>query len=162
MPPFSYQDSLNLLLIFNGVNLIGRLGSGFLADKIGIMVIFVPILASAALILFSWIAVETVLGMYVWTVFCGIFSGGIQSLFPAGLGYLTAGANKPGTRMGMVFGLGSIASLIGPPIGGALIGAMKGRYMGAQIFAGATMAVSGAFLETARRADVTQDDDMEK
>jgi hypothetical protein len=39
---------------------------------------------------------------------------------------------------------------------------MKGRYMGAQIFAGATMAVSGAFLETARRADVTQDDDMEK
>ncbi|RGP78414.1 hypothetical protein FLONG3_3550 [Fusarium longipes] len=104
-PPFSYQDSLNLLLISNGVNVIGRLGSGFLADKIGILVIFVPVLASTAAILFSWIAVETAPGMYVWTIFVGILSGGIQSLFPAGLGYLTAGTKKPGTRMGMVFGL---------------------------------------------------------
>ncbi|CEI70785.1 hypothetical protein FVEN_g734 [Fusarium venenatum] len=160
-PPFSYQDSLNLLLVFNAVNLIGRLGSGFIADKVGILVIFVPVIASTAVILLSWIAVNTAVAMYVWTVFCGILSGGIQSLFPAGLGYLTADAEKPGTRMGMVFGLGSIASLVGAPIGGALIGAMNGRYMGAQIFAGVTMAVAAIFLETSRRADVSRGKDME-
>ncbi|KAI6765849.1 hypothetical protein HG530_006919 [Fusarium avenaceum] len=149
-PPFSYQKSMDLLLIFNGVNLIGRLGSGLVADRLGVLTVFVPILGATSLTLFLWIPVRTAPGMYIWTVFCGIFSGGIQSLFPAGLGYLTAGTNKPGTRMGMVFSLGSIASLIGSPIGGALIGVMDGKH---QIFAGVTMAFSALFLEAARRAD---------
>ncbi|KAF4339527.1 riboflavin transporter MCH5 [Fusarium beomiforme] len=152
-PPLSYQNGLNLLMIFNGVNAIGRFGSGLLADKFGAMVVFVPTLASTGIILFAWISVKTAPAMYIWTVFCGIFCGGIQALFPAGLGYLTAGTEKPGTRMGMVFGLGSIASLVGSPIGGALVGAMHGNYLGAQIFGGATMGLSALFLEAARRAD---------
>ncbi|VTO85370.1 unnamed protein product [Fusarium graminearum] len=155
-PPFSYQDSLNLLLVFNAANLVGRLGSGILADKVGALVIFVPVMASMTVILFAWIAVGTSLAMYVWTVFSGILSGGVQSLFPAGLSYLTTSTKKPGTRMGMVFGLGSVASLIGAPIGGALIGAMNGRYLGAQTFAGVTMAMAAIFLEVARRADVAR------
>ncbi|KAL6915097.1 hypothetical protein FSST1_012857 [Fusarium sambucinum] len=113
-PPFSYQDSLNLLLVFNAVNLIGRLGSGFIADQVGILVIFVPVIASTAVILFSWITVDT-----------------------------------------------SVAILVGAPIGGALIGAMNGRYMGAQIFADVTMVVAAIFLEFARRADVNRGKDME-
>ncbi|KAM0237926.1 hypothetical protein ACHAP5_008825 [Fusarium lateritium] len=152
-PPFSYQKAMDLLLIFNGVNLIGRLGSGLAADRLGVLKTFVPILVATSLTLLLWIPVRTAPGMYTWTVFSGIFSGGIQSLFPAGLSYLTAGTEKPGTRMGMVFGLGSVASLIGSPIGGALIGAMNGKYLGTQIFAGVTMALSALFLEAARRAD---------
>ncbi|EMT67265.1 Riboflavin transporter MCH5 [Fusarium odoratissimum] len=152
-PPLSYRNGLNLLMIFNGVNAIGRFGSGLAADKFGVLGVFVPILVATSLTLFTWISVRTVPSMYVWTVFCGIFCGGIQSLFPAGLGYLTAGTEQPGTRMGMVFGLGSIASLIGSPIGGALVGAMDGNYLGAQVFGGATMALSALFLEATRRAD---------
>ncbi|KAF4456889.1 hypothetical protein F53441_1100 [Fusarium austroafricanum] len=98
-PPFSYKDSLNLLLVFNGVNIIGRFGSGFIADKIGVLTLFIPIVVATSVTLVAWIPVKTAVTMYVWTVFCGIFSGGIQSLFPAGLGYLTAGTEKPGTRM---------------------------------------------------------------
>ncbi|KAF9772852.1 hypothetical protein IL306_009414 [Fusarium sp. DS 682] len=109
-PPLSYQNGLNLLMIFNGVNAIGRFGSGLVADRYGALVVFVPVLATTGIILFAWISVKTVPSMYVWTVFCGIFSGGIQALFPAGLGYLTAGTEKPGTRMGMIFGLGSVAT----------------------------------------------------
>ncbi|KAL7758881.1 hypothetical protein ACKLNR_011308 [Fusarium oxysporum f. sp. zingiberi] len=152
-PPLSYRNGLNLLMIFNGVNAIGRFGSGLAADKFGVLGVFVPILVATSLTLFTWISVRTVPSMNVWTVFCGIFCGGIQSLFPAGLGYLTAGTEQPGTRMGMVFGLGSIASLIGSPIGGALVGAMDGNYLGAQVFGGATMALSALFLEATRRAD---------
>ncbi|KAM0077221.1 hypothetical protein ACKRZS_010683 [Fusarium odoratissimum] len=152
-PPLSYRNGLNLLMIFNGVNAIGRFGSGLAADKFGVLGVFVPILVATSFTLFTWISVRTVPSMYVWTVFCGIFCGGIQSLFPAGLGYLTAGTEQPGTRMGMVFGLGSIASLIGSPIGGALVGAMDGNYLGAQVFGGATMALSALFLEATRRAD---------
>ncbi|KAF5679143.1 riboflavin transporter MCH5 [Fusarium heterosporum] len=152
-PPFSYRKSLDLLLIFNGVSLIGRLGAGLAADRLGALTAFVPAAIATAIILFSWISVETSPGMYTWTVFCGIFSGSIMSLFPAGLGHLTAGTEKPGTRMGMVFGLSSVASLIGSPIGGALIGVMDGNYLGTQVFAGATMACCALFLEAARKAD---------
>ncbi|KAJ4234822.1 hypothetical protein NW760_004324 [Fusarium oxysporum] len=152
-PSLSYRNGLSLLMIFNGVNAIGRFGSGLAADKFGVLGVFVPVLVATSLTLFTWISVRTVPSMYVWTVFCGIFCGGIQSLFPAGLGYLTAGTEQPGTRMGMVFGLGSIASLIGSPIGGALVGAMDGNYLGAQVFGGATMALSALFLEATRRAD---------
>ncbi|TVY73728.1 Aspyridones efflux protein apdF [Fusarium oxysporum f. sp. cubense] len=112
-PPLSYRNGLSLLMIFNGVNAIGRFGSGLAADKFGVLGVFVPVLVATSLTLFTWISVRTVPSMYFWTVFCGIFCGGIQSLFPAWLGYLTAGTEQPGTRMGMVFGLGSIASLIG-------------------------------------------------
>ncbi|ENH74763.1 Riboflavin transporter MCH5 [Fusarium oxysporum f. sp. cubense race 1] len=152
-PSLSYRNGLSLLMIFNGVNAIGRFGSGLAADKFGVLGVFVPVLVATSLTLFTWISVRTVPSMYVWTVFCGIFCGGIQSLFPAGLGYLTAGTEQPGTRMGMVFGLGSIASLIGSPIVGALVGAMDGNYLGAQVFGGATMALSALFLEATRRAD---------
>ncbi|EXM18312.1 hypothetical protein FOTG_13584 [Fusarium oxysporum f. sp. vasinfectum 25433] len=152
-PPLSYRNGLSLLMIFNGVNAIGRFGSGLAAEKFGVLGVFVPVLVATSLTLFTWISVRTVPSMYVWTVFCGIFCGGIQSLFPAGLGYLTAGTEQPGTRMGMVFGLGSIASLIGSPIVGALVGAMDGNYLGAQVFGGATMALSALFLEATRRAD---------
>ncbi|SCO91906.1 related to monocarboxylate transporter 4 [Fusarium oxysporum] len=152
-PLLSYRNDLSLLMIFNGVNAIGRFGSGLAADKFGVLGVFVPVLVATSLTLFTWISARTVPSMYVWTVFCGIFCGGIQSLFPAGLGYLTAGTEQPGTRMGMVFGLGSIASLIGSPIVGALVGAMDGNYLGAQVFGGATMALSALFLEATRRAD---------
>ncbi|KAL9564933.1 hypothetical protein ACKAV7_011385 [Fusarium commune] len=153
LPPLSYRNSLNLLMIFNRVNAIGRFGSGLAADKFGVLGVFVPILVATSLALFTWISVRTVPSMYLWTVFCGILCGGIQSLFPAGLGYLTAGTEQPGTRMGMIFGLGSIASLIGSPIGGALVEAMDGNYLGAQSFGGATMGLSALFLEATRRAD---------
>ncbi|KAF4964205.1 hypothetical protein FSARC_7839 [Fusarium sarcochroum] len=135
-PPFSYPNSLNLLLIFNGINLIGRLGFSFTADRFETLSIFVP------------------------ECFAGYFSGGVQTLFPAGLGYLTAGMEKPGTRIGMIFGIVSIASLIGSPIGGALIGAMNGRYLGAQIFAGTTMGLAALFLEAARRLDNRKSHDL--
>ncbi|KAG7409115.1 Aspyridones efflux protein apdF [Fusarium oxysporum f. sp. rapae] len=153
LPPLSYRNSLNLLMIFNRVNAIGRFGSGLAADKFGVLGVFVPILVATSLALFTWISVRTVPSMYLWTVFCGILCGGIQSLFPAGLGYLTAGTEQPGTRMGVIFGLGSIASLIGSPIGGALVEAMDGNYLGAQSFGGATMGLSALFLEATRRAD---------
>ncbi|KAF5000265.1 hypothetical protein FGRMN_1897 [Fusarium graminum] len=98
-PPFSYQKSLDLLLIFNGVSLIGRIGAGLAADRLGALTAFVPAAVATTIILFSWIAVETSPGMYAWTVFCGIFSGSIMSLFPAGLGHLTAGTGKPATSL---------------------------------------------------------------
>ncbi|KAM0554915.1 hypothetical protein ACHAPJ_006651 [Fusarium lateritium] len=149
----TFANSLNLLLIFNGVNALGRLGFSFAADKFGALSVFVPEACATTITCFTWIVVKTAPGLYTWTVFCGMFSGGVQTLFPAGLGYLTADTENPGARIGMVFGIVSVACLVGSPIGGALIGAMNGSYLGAQIFGGATMGLAAVFLEATRRLD---------
>jgi MFS family permease len=95
-------------------------------------------------------AVDSVPGLYVWCVFYGLFAGGIQSLFPAGLSSLTSDPQKAGSRMGMGFTIVGFATLAGPPIAGAIISAQGGSYHGAQGFAGATLLLATALLAAAR------------
>ncbi|KAL5593396.1 hypothetical protein FOBRF1_012498 [Fusarium oxysporum] len=68
-PPLSYRNGLNLLMIFNGVNAIGRFESGLAADKFGVLGVFVPILVATSLTLFTWISVRTVPSM-AWIPYC--------------------------------------------------------------------------------------------
>ncbi|EWY97523.1 hypothetical protein FOYG_02354 [Fusarium oxysporum NRRL 32931] len=152
-PPMSYEDSLNLLLILNGVSVVGRLGSNYAADLFGTIKVFIPVAGAPATVLLAWIAVDSGAGIYSWAVACGICSGGVQSLFPAALTSLTADPQKLGIRIGMIFTIVSFSSLIGPPIGGSLINALGGRYLGAQVFAGVSMSLSTLFLVAAQRAN---------
>lgn len=143
--PFSFTDSLNLLLIINGVGAIGRIVPNFIADRIGAVNIFIPICGITSMLVFCWIAVSSPPGLYAWTVCYGIFAAGIQSLFPAALSFLTSDLRKLGVRMGMVFTIVSFAVLTGPPIAGAIIDS-GGGYTGAQAFAGCSLALAFVFL----------------
>lgn len=146
----SYTDSLNLILVINGMGVLGRLGPNLLADRVGPINVFIPTAMVAGVCVFCWLAVRDVAGMYVWTVFYGIAGGGIQSLFPAGLSSLTPDLRRAGVRMGMVFTINSFAVLAGPPIAGRLVTAAGGSYVGAQGFAGAALLVGTGFLVAAR------------
>ncbi|RYP03459.1 hypothetical protein DL764_005140 [Monosporascus ibericus] len=146
----SYTDSLNLLLVLNGVGAAGRLLPNFLADRVGPLNMLAPSCLLSSVCLLAWIAVRTPAGLYAWVVFFGTFGGAIQSLFPAGLSSLTTDLRKQGTRMGMVFTIVSFAVLTGSPIGGALISAMDGSYLGAQLFTGVSMLVGMSFILGAR------------
>ncbi|KAG6357816.1 hypothetical protein INS49_013695 [Diaporthe citri] len=146
----SYVESLNLLLLLNGIGIIGRLVPNYLADRWGAINIFVPTAIIAGVCQLTWIAVTDPPGLYAWAVFFGIAAGGIQSLFPAGLSSLTTDLRKSGTRMGMVFTIVSFATLTGPPIAGAIISSCGGQYYGAQAFAGCAMIVGGGFMAAAK------------
>lgn len=146
----SYIDSLNLLLLLNGIGCIGRLLPNHLADRYGGVNMFIPMGASSGLLMLCWAAVSNVSGLYAWSTLYGISAGGIQSLFPAALSSLTTDLRKQGTRMGMVFTIVSFAVLTGPPIEGVLISKMNGSYLGAQIFAGTALAVGTGFMVVAR------------
>ncbi|CAI0649071.1 unnamed protein product [Colletotrichum noveboracense] len=111
----SYCSSLNLVMMMNGVGMVGRLLLTHLADRFGNLTVFVPTAGAGALLLFSWIAVSSPAGVYVWASFSGMATGGIQSLFPSALASLTSDPQKQGTRIGMVFTIVSFAGLIGPP-----------------------------------------------
>ncbi|KAK3367618.1 major facilitator superfamily domain-containing protein [Podospora didyma] len=148
----SYTESLNLLLVMNGVGVIGRLGPNHMADRVGPINVFIPIAGIAGICVFCWMVVHSIASMYVWACFYGMAAGGIQSLFPAGLSSLTTDLRKAGVRMGMVFTISSFATLTGPPIAGAILTASGGRYVGAQAFAGSTLLMGMGFMAAARAA----------
>lgn len=152
-PPLSYTDSLNLLLILNGVGIVGRLVPNYVADRIGAINTFIPMAAICSLVTLCWISVSSPAGLYAWSAIYGVVAGGIQSLFPAALSSLTTDLRKAGVRMGMIFTIVSFAVLTGPPIEGAIVGGGSIRsYHGAQAFSGSVLAVGGGFLIAAKRA----------
>lgn len=148
-----YTESLNLLIVLNGVGAIGRIVPNFLADRyFGPLNTLIPASLFSALICFCWIVVSSRGGLYGWAVCYGLVGAAIQSLFPATLSSLTTDLRMAGTRMGMVFTLVSFAVLTGPPIAGQLIQRDHGGYLYAQIFAGLVMLVGCLLLLAAKRA----------
>ncbi|KAI1082591.1 MFS general substrate transporter [Whalleya microplaca] len=151
-PSLAYTDSLNLLLLLNGIGILGRLLPNHFADRVGPLNIMIPVCLICGIALLAWMAVKTSAELYVWTVFYGIAAGALQSLFPAGLSSLTTDLRKQGTRMGMVFTIVSFAVLTGNPIAGAIIAAMDGSYVGAQAFTGVCLLVGMGLILSARIA----------
>ncbi|KAH7165791.1 major facilitator superfamily transporter [Dactylonectria macrodidyma] len=146
----SYSSSLDLLLVLNGVGGPGRIIPAYFGDKIGPVNVYMICTLVAGLIMFCWVAVDAVPGLYVWACFYGMAVGGVQSIFPAGLTSLITDPQKQGTRMGMVFTIVSFAALTGSPIAGAIISSQSGTYVGAQVFAGTSMLLATVFITAAR------------
>ncbi|KAL3431165.1 major facilitator superfamily domain-containing protein [Aspergillus tetrazonus] len=149
------RDTQNFILILNGVGVLGRILPTLLADRVtGKLNILIPLSFTAAVVVYAWIAVHTVAGLYVFTVIYGLTGGAAQSLFPATATTMITDVRKTGTRIGMILSFVGIATLTGPAIDGALIQAMHGEYTGAQVFSG-TCIVLGAGSALAARVAKT-------
>ncbi|KAI9676812.1 MAG: hypothetical protein M1817_006651 [Caeruleum heppii] len=102
----SQEDSISLLLVMNGVGILGRLIPGYLADRwFGPLNVLIPVSLAGGLTLYCWVAVHGHTGLFVFSVFYGLFGAGIQGLFPATLSSLTTDLTKAGVRMGMIFSI---------------------------------------------------------
>ncbi|KAL8950090.1 MAG: hypothetical protein Q9222_003854 [Ikaeria aurantiellina] len=151
----SEADSINNLLILNGVGLVGRLVPAYLADRyFGPLNTLLPFVFLSGLMLFCWAAVTTRGGLTAFAAVYGLFAAGIQSLFPATTSSLTTDLRKTGVRMGMIFSIVSFACLTGSPLAGALIQERHGTYLYAQMFAGIVMFCGCLTLIAARFAKV--------
>ena len=143
----SYSNSINNLLIVNGVGLFGRIIPGYLSDRFtGPMNLLIVFTFFTGVLLFCWPAVQDRGALVAFSVLYGLTGAGIQSLFPATLTSLTPDLKKAGVRIGMVFSVVSFASLTGPPIAGALIQQANGKYIGAQAFAAVSMLVGSIIV----------------
>ncbi|PYH94669.1 MFS general substrate transporter [Aspergillus ellipticus CBS 707.79] len=146
--------STNLLMILNGVGILGRLLPSFLADRyLGLLNSIIPVNLCTSILMYCWTAVHSIGGLYVFDVVYGFFAAGVQSMFPAVLGTFANDPTTTGTRMGMKFAVVGVSCLIGLPLSGELIAAnSSGEFLYAQVAAGSFLVTGAAFMTATRIA----------
>ena len=146
-----YQDSFKLLVIINGVGVIGRIAPSLIGQHYtGIFNIGIILAVASAVSVYCWAAIENIGGLYVWVVVYGLVAGGMQSLFPILATQQAPTANKTGTWTGMALSVVSLANLTAAAIQGAIIQAEGGSYLGAQMFSATSILLGGVFLVLSR------------
>lgn len=141
----SDEESFALLLVLNGVGVIGRMMPAFVAVYLGPLNVLTPVIFFMAIIFFCWITVRGMPSMWAFVIFFGIMFHGTMALFPPAVVSMTPDLKKVGERLGMVMGFVSFAALTGTPIAGSLIDLSSNTYTRAQIFGGVVI-LTGAIL----------------
>lgn len=146
-------EPMNLVMVLNGVGILGRVLPTIIADRwTGMLNLVIPISVACSVVVFCWIAVVSETGLYVFAVVYGLLAASLQALLPAVATTMTPDPSKTGTRVGMILGFVSLANLTGPAICGAIIERSNGSYVGAQIFAAAVILLGAALALAARIA----------
>jgi MFS family permease len=146
-----YETAINVLLVLNGIGVLGRLVPSYFADKyFGCYNMLIPFCFISSTVLFFWPLVKSSSGLYGWAVCYGFFVSGFQGMFPAVLTSLTKDMSRVGTRNGMGLAIAGLGTLVGPPVAGALIQSASGDYLIAQMFGGATVLLGSIVLVLGR------------
>ncbi|KAH6610827.1 hypothetical protein Trco_000847 [Trichoderma cornu-damae] len=110
----------NLLAIGYAGSVVGRVGSGWIADRFGrFNVLFVMGVLTAA-ITFCWVAMTTLAAMIAFALLFGLFSGGLIPLGSACVAQTTPDMGHIGLRIGFMMAFASFSALSGGPASGAI------------------------------------------
>ncbi|KAE8153451.1 major facilitator superfamily domain-containing protein [Aspergillus avenaceus] len=140
----SSRMSFYLVSILNASSFFGRVIPGILADKFGTLNMLSFLSLVAGILTFCWDKMTNNATIIVFAVLYGFFSGGMISLTPAAIANVPENPQDIGTYMGMGTAVISIATLIGPPINGALIN-HYGGWLQVQIFSGVVILAGSVF-----------------
>lgn len=133
----SLEDTIPILMVLNGVGIPGRLIPAYIADHyFRPLTIILSVSVITSILLFAWIGINSVAGLYAFAAIYGFFAAGLQAMFPATLADLTTDHKKMGTRMGMGFAFSSFGVLLGGPGGGKLVELGEKGYLYGRAFAG--------------------------
>ncbi|KAK3191199.1 hypothetical protein K4F52_002787 [Lecanicillium sp. MT-2017a] len=147
------SQPINLLMVLNGVGIIGRVLPTIVADRItGLFNLLIPLSVIASILVYCWAAVSSATGLYVFAVIYGLVAAALQALFPATSTTMSPDPSRTGTRVGMILGFVGIANLTGPAICGAIIEQMEGSYLGAECFAASSILLGAIMAAAARYA----------
>ncbi|EIW53525.1 MFS general substrate transporter [Trametes versicolor FP-101664 SS1] len=110
-----------LLAILNAMNIPSRILPGYIADKVGPLNVFVPCAAvCAVLILGLWLPSTNTAAIVAFAALYGLFSGAFVSLVPTYIATISP-REKFGARLGSLYMVVGVATLVGTPTGGALL-----------------------------------------
>ena len=115
-------DEANYLLAYlNAGSLVGRVLSGFLADKLGRFNITLSCALLSAIILLALHRFTESSTIIVFSTFYGLFSGGLISLQSACIAQITPNIFHVGLKIGLMMAICSLVVLTGPPIAGQIL-----------------------------------------
>ncbi|KAK4550654.1 hypothetical protein LTR36_000233 [Oleoguttula mirabilis] len=143
----SSELAFYMLPIMGAGSILGRLFPAIAADRFGNINVLALCTAVAGVLAFCWIAVQSVVGVIVWSILYGFFSGTFVSLQVPIVAEITKDPRILGGRAGMNNLCTSIGVLIGNPIAGILV---KQSWLGLQAFCGALLFASAFFTVVTR------------
>ncbi|KAF1838564.1 MFS general substrate transporter [Decorospora gaudefroyi] len=136
------------LCMMNGCSILGATLAGFLGDRIGRLNLLWPIaLVSGCLTLFLWLPSHSMATLVLFVCLYGFSASSVTALTPSVVGQITPD-DKLGARIGAFYSVIAVASLVGTPIGGALITDKHHRdgYRWLILFSGTALIVGSAFM----------------
>ncbi|KAI0634088.1 MFS general substrate transporter [Trametes polyzona] len=139
-----------LLAILNAMNIPSRILPGYIADKVGTMNVFIPCaVICSVLILALWLTAHNTGAIVAFAALYGLFSGGFVSLLPTYIAKISP-RERYGARLGSVYMIVGVATLVGSPTGGALLKVADERHFRTLIiFCGVMSAAGTAVLSAA-------------
>lgn len=149
-PDFSFY----LVAIANACSGLGRVGGGFVADKLGAMNVLIPSTLISGVLTYAWPFATTEGGLIAIAIIYGIASGVYVSLLAAPV----MGMGSPhdvGIRIGCGWTILAIGALAGPPISGAIFTA-TGGFKAVGYYAGSTVILSVVLMVIARHWSLGQ------
>lgn len=133
-----------LLAILNGSSIFGRLMPSALSRYVGVLNAYTATVLLSAVSIFYWTSVSNIAGSIAFAVLYGFFSGGVVAFGPVVLTSLMDDLSFLGTRLGVLNIFKGIGSLVGAPIGGAII-QNGGGYLGMQLFSAFSILLTAVF-----------------
>lgn len=137
-----------IIAIANGASTFGRLSSGLMADKIGVLNTMAVFTAMAGITTFAWPFATNESQVIAIATIYGFSSGGFLALFA--LAAVALGdIEDAGRRVGMFMSLAAFGAIAGPPISGA-ISTASGGFVDSGFYAGGNIMCSAGLLLLAR------------
>ncbi|CAG5179112.1 uncharacterized protein ALTATR162_LOCUS9039 [Alternaria atra] len=149
------------LCMLNSSSIVGATFGGFIGDRIGRLNLLWPVtLVSGCLCLFLWLLSNSMATLILFVCVYGFCTSSVTALPPSVIGQISSD-DKLGARIGAFYSVIAIASLIGTPIGGALITEDKTKdgYRWLILFSGAALIIGSAFMLGSR---LLHDKDLRK
>ncbi|GBE83587.1 major facilitator superfamily domain-containing protein [Sparassis latifolia] len=139
--------AIYLLPIINATGIPSRIIPGILADRFGCLNVLVPSsIITSIFVLALWLPARNSGEIIAFAALYGLFTGGVVSLLPAYI-YKISPLEKYGARLGSLYMVVGIATLVGTPTAGAFVHVVNNKHFnGLIIFCGVFIAVGGAIL----------------
>ncbi|CAE6427454.1 unnamed protein product [Rhizoctonia solani] len=136
LPP---EFSIYLIPIANAASLVGRVGSGYVTDKLGPLNTLIPSTFVAGICTFIWPFARTKGALIAVSCVYGIACGTFVGMLPAPVAKMGS-MEDVGRRTGMLMTIAAAGALAGPPISGAILGKTD-SYVAVGVYAGSMILV---------------------
>ncbi|USP82685.1 uncharacterized protein yc1106_09959 [Curvularia clavata] len=144
------STAMYMLVMAIAGSFFGRLATGIMAHYIGPIVTWAFCTLSSGILALSWMAITEEKGFRAFSILWGFFSAGLVTVPSAAFASITPDLSRLGTRLGMSWSVSSVATLIGAPIGGALLLKKNGdtSFVGVQVWSGVFLLIGTCFILT--------------